>query len=89
MDWVNIVGFVAMLGTMLGIIIPMIHRLDSKIDAVDKKFEAKFDKVDEKFVRIDEKIEKINYELMSINRRLPPPAELVVVPQHHWNRRVA
>jgi len=75
MDWVNIAGFVAMLGTMLGIIIPMIHRLDSKFEA--------------KFVIMDQKIDRINEELMSINRRLPPPAELVMVPQHHWNRRVA
>jgi len=73
MDWVTLVGFVTIIGVLLGIVIPMIRSVETRLD----------NKMDSKFEQIDRKLDFLISEVIDLNRRLPAPPEILVASRNY------
>ena len=90
MDLVTIAGFVAILGTLFGILIPMIRNMERRIDSRIDKLESRVDrldgKVDSGFATLTAQIVDIHRHLNGINRYLGVEPELVLAGSNHRKR---
>jgi len=78
LDWINLAGLVAILGTLFGIMMPMIRNTEKRLDAKIDKLDARIDKVDSKVDGLAKQIIEIHIEIAGLYRRMPAQPELVV-----------
>jgi len=77
MDWVNLAGFVAVIGTLLGLIMPTLRSMQQQIGSMQNQITKLDKKVDDRFVFLTNQI-------IEINRRLPAAPELLVPSHNSW-----
>ena len=73
-----VVAVLAIIGTNLGILMPMLLRLEKKIDTVDQKFTRKFEYFELRLDAVHREIIDVHREITGIHRRLPADAELLI-----------
>jgi len=66
-----VVAVLAIVGTILGVLVPMMHRMESRLDGRIVRLEIKFD-------TLSSEINGIHREIANIYRRLPAEPELAL-----------
>lgn len=83
MDWVTLAALIAIIGTLFGVIVPMIRNIErnlgARIDSVERNLGARIDKVESRLDKVETRIDRLDRKIDSIDAKYDKKIDEI-----HW-----